>query len=130
MKLLPLLSVPLLLSCGPSTGLNGVGPSSGLPRTAAIGSLSPSDAGILCDWTNAKQGGYGRAVSCADGTQQGTDPDKTSCVQSVGDYGGSCPTLTVADVEDCADATGTNVCAFGTTAACDKLAACFTSLGM
>ena len=124
MKLIRVLAVALLVSCGGHSA-NDVGPSSGLPRTATVGSLTPAQAGLLCDWTNAKQGGYGRVVNCPDGSQQTSDPDAATCVQSAGDFATYCPTVLVADVEDCANATGTDLCAFTTAAACANLRACF-----
>jgi len=117
-------------ACGGGGGGNGAGTSSGLPRTDTVGSLIPSDAGLLCDWTNAKQGGYGRAVTCTDGSSQGTDPDKASCIQSVHDFGTACPTLTVADVEDCANAIGQDICQLTSSPACTNLNRCFDMLGI
>ena len=77
MKFMTILAFAFVLSCGGSGG-SDFGPSSGLPRTATIGSLSPSEARTLCTWTNGKQGGYGHTVTCPDGSQQGTDPDEAS----------------------------------------------------
>ena len=54
-------------ACG-SSGSGGVGNSSGVPRSSTVGSLDGSQEATLCDWENAKQGGYGRSVTCSDGS--------------------------------------------------------------
>jgi len=128
MKLISSLSIVLLLACG-GNGSN-FGPSSGVPPSATIGSLSGSEAGILCDWTNGKEGGYGRVLNCPDGSQTGTDPDKPSCLDVMAYIGVGCPSLVVSDVEDCANATGPNLCQIPTAAACANVNACFASLGI
>jgi hypothetical protein len=115
-----------LISCSGDGG--GPGPSSGLSRQATIASLTTQQAGTLCDWTNAKQGGYGRDATCSDGSDQGTDPDMESCVESVPLVGALCPTLTVGDIEDCANATGTDLCAFATAAGCAVFRQCMESV--
>jgi len=102
----------------------GAGASSGLSRTATVKSLTSAQATTLCDWQTAKQGGYGRSVTCADGSMQSTDPDQATCVSAVSLVGSLCPTLTVGDVEDCADASQTDLCSFDTQAGCAKVRAC------
>lgn len=111
-------------SCGSSSG---PGTSSGLPRTSTVASLSTAAAGTLCDWNNEKQGGYGRTMSCSDGTTQTTDTDKTTCIDGVPQTGAACPTLTVGDVEDCANAIGSDLCAIATAAGCANVNACLAS---
>jgi len=109
---------------GGGGGNGGAGTSSGLSRTATVKSLSSAQAATLCDWQSAKQGGYGRSVNCADGSMQTTDPDKATCVSAVSVVGGLCPTLTVGDIEDCANASKTDLCSFDTQAGCANLRAC------
>jgi hypothetical protein len=109
-------------SCGSGSG--GVGNSSGLPRSSTVGSLDSSQAATLCDWENAKQGGYGRSVSCPDGSTQTTDANRAYCVSAVPYFATYCPTLTVGEVEDCANALGTNICNIATEPACAPVAAC------
>jgi hypothetical protein len=111
-------------SCGSSSGNNGGGASSGLSRSATLASLSTAQAGTLCDWESAKQGGYGRMVNCSDGSQQMSDPDKASCVSGIPTLGSLCPTLTVGDIEDCANAVGTDLCSEPTQAGCAAFNAC------
>jgi hypothetical protein len=110
------------LSCGSSSG--GGASSSGIPRSDTVGSLNASQAATLCDWENAKQGGYGRTVTCSDGSTQTTDPDQATCAAVVPYFANKCPTLTVGDIEDCADGLGTNICNLPTESACAALNAC------
>jgi len=111
-------------SCGPGDGSNG----SGIPKSTKLGMLTTAQAGTECDYVNDKQGGYGRSVTCADGSTQTTDPDKASCMKDVPGAGASCPTLTVGDLEDCANAVGTNLCSLPTASACAAFNACLASL--
>jgi hypothetical protein len=109
---------------GGGTGGGTVGASSGLPRTDTIGSLAAAQAATLCDWLNARQGGYGRSVTCPDGGHEDTDNNQASCVASVPDFATGCPSLTVGDVEDCANAIATNLCQMPTAAGCANVNAC------
>jgi hypothetical protein len=106
-------------SCG---GGNGSG--TGLPRSATFAGLTEAQAARLCDWANLKQGGYGRTVTCSDGTQEVTHADNLSCVESIPYVAVACPTLTVADVENCVNAIGADLCQTTTHPACANLAAC------
>jgi hypothetical protein len=115
------------ISCGPSNR-SGVGPSSGLPRGSTFGSLTNAQAVVLCDWTNARQGGYGRNVTCTDGSTQTTDPNQAECVAAVPTAGSYCPTLTVGDAEDCANAVLTDLCTLPNQAACANVNACINSV--
>jgi hypothetical protein len=93
-----------------------------------LGSLTTAQAVVLCDWTNARQGGYGRSVTCTDGSPQTTDVSQADCVASVPAAGTYCPTLTVGDDEDCANAVLTDLCSLPNQAACANLNACISSL--
>jgi hypothetical protein len=108
-----------MTSCGGSSG-----ESSGLPPATLIGSLNATQAGVFCDFTNGQQGGYGRTMTCPDGSTQDTDPDKATCVSAVPLVGIFCPTLTVGDGEGCSSAIGTDLCKITTAAACAKVNAC------
>jgi hypothetical protein len=110
------------ISCGSSGG--GVGDSSGVPRSSTIGSLTVTQAATLCDWEDAKQGGYNRTVTCTDGNTRTTDASQAECVSGMGYARTFCPSLTVADVEDCANAIGVSICEISTAPACANLAAC------
>jgi hypothetical protein len=108
-------------AAGPGDASGSVGASSALSRTLTVNSLT---SGTLCDWQSAGQGGHARSVDCSDGSTQTTDPHKATCVSSVTLVGRFCPTLTVADMEDCAKATQTNLCTFDTQAACGNVRDC------
>jgi hypothetical protein len=123
LRIAALILVGTLVACGGSDG-NGGGSSSGLPRATTIASLNQTQAGTLCDWTNSKQGGYGRSVTCTDGSEETTDADKAYCVAAVPLVGQYCPTLTVGDLEDCANATGSDLCAFSTAPGCAAARTC------
>jgi hypothetical protein len=114
----------LFAACGGSGGTTPVGNSSGLPRSSTLASLTSGQGGTLCDWVNAKEGGYGRTFNCPDGSQAMSDPDRASCVDVIGYLGTNCPTLTVANLEDCANASGTDVCSIPTQTACAAFDAC------
>ena len=118
-----LVLVATFVGCSGGDG-NTVGSSSGLPRSSTVASLTQTEFGTLCDWTNAKQGGYGRSMMCSDGSEETTDADKAYCVAAFPLVAQYCPTLTVADLEDCANATGTNLCAYPTAAGCANARAC------
>ena len=98
--------------------------SSGVPRTAKVGTLSAADAARLCDWTNQRQGGYGQHVTCTGSEDMSTDPDQKTCTDAEPDIAAYCPDLTVGDVEDCTNAVGTDLCKYTTAAACATLRAC------
>jgi hypothetical protein len=118
------LGLAISASCGPGDSSNGTG----TPKSTKLGMLTTAQAGTECDYVNNKQGGYGRSVTCADGSMQTTDPDKASCVADVPVAGAGCPTLTVGDLEDCANAVGTNLCSLPTASACAAFNACLASL--
>ncbi|HXI56815.1 MAG TPA: hypothetical protein VNO55_12195 [Polyangia bacterium] len=97
------------------------GSSSGLPRSTAISDLTADQQPALCDWWNAKQGGYGQSVDCGGPDPEVTDSDQAECVDGLS----LCDSATVADFEDCANAMGTDLCKFRTDPACATLAGCF-----
>jgi hypothetical protein len=115
-------SVLAASSCGGGNG--GGSNSSGVPSSATLASLTTAQATTLCDWENEKQGGYGRTVSCSDGSQQTTDPNQATCVGSVPNAGADCPTLTVGDIEDCANAIGADICQVSTAPGCHNFWQC------
>jgi hypothetical protein len=88
-----------VVSCSGDGG--GAGPTSGLSRQATLASLTSQEAATLCDW---------------------------SCIDSVPYVGALCPTLIVGDIEDCANATGTDLCALTTAAACAAFRQCMESV--
>ena len=113
------------ISCGPS-GTN-VASSSGLPRSDTFADLTTDQVGVLCDWINERQGGYGRNVTCSDGSKQNTDASKADCVGAAPGVASACPTLTVGNVEDCTNAVLTDLCSLPNQTACANLDACLAS---
>jgi hypothetical protein len=107
-----------LAACGSSSG------GTTLDRSKNVGSLTPAEQAQLCDDVIGTQGGYGRSVSCPDGSTQTTDADRASCMQSTPTAGQPCSTLTVGTLLDCATAVGSNLCAFTTASACQPLHSC------
>jgi hypothetical protein len=130
MKIHPVTATVLMFACIASASCgssSGPGTSSGLPRSSTLASLTTAQDATLCDWLNERQGGYGQSVSCPDGSHADTDTNQSSCVASVPTGAASCPTLTVGDVEDCANAIGTNICEMPTAAGCANVNACLAS---
>jgi hypothetical protein len=96
---------------------------SGIPRAAHLGDLTSAQAAVLCDWVNERQGGYGRTASCLIGVES-TNTSQDQCINSLSSLGQSCGTLTVGSIEDCANATLTDLCKLQTASACASLASC------
>ena len=115
-------------SCGPDGG-GSTSTGSGIPRSTTFAMLSSAQAGAECDYLNGKQGGYGRSVTCSDGSTETTDDSKASCVADAPAVGAACPTFTVGDAEDCASAVGANLCSVTTQSACAAFRACLASVG-
>jgi hypothetical protein len=106
-----------------------LGATSGLPLDSTIASLSSTDAATLCDWVNGKQGGYGRpSVFCPGGGNKGTYLSQLRCVSEFAALGNRCLDLTVGTVEDCVNATGSDLCLEESTPACMTIGTC--GLGM
>jgi hypothetical protein len=63
-------------------------------------------------------------VTCSDGTTRKTDTNQATCVAGSNAAQTACPTLTVAEAEDCANAIGTDLCAISTASACVAVSAC------
>jgi hypothetical protein len=120
------------VSCGGGTLAGGDGgrdsgndgTSSGLPLGTTIASLTPAQAGRLCDWGDNKEGGYGRTVTCPDGSTVSNDVDMATCASMLPLYGAACPATTVGDIEDCLNATGPDLCALDSAPECDRFRSC------
>ena len=109
------------LGCG--GGDTPQGARSGLPRVDRVVDLTSDQAAQFCDWLNEVQGGYHQHADC-DGQPVSTDVDQASCVQAIPDLAFACPNLTVAQVEDCTVAQGTDLCQYNSVSACAPLRAC------
>lgn len=97
--------------------------SSGIARVTALADLTTDQASVLCDWTNLKQGGYGRVVACPE-RAEATSPNNLACVNTTPTLGARCMDLNVGDVEDCANATGADLCKLETAPACIAVTTC------
>ena len=87
-------------------------------------SLTSQQGAQLCDWINQTEGGYGRTVDCGSAGPLATDANQAHCVSGLPDLQLACPSLTVAQVEDCAMAEGADLCKYNTEPACAPLRAC------
>lgn len=97
---------------------------SSLDRSKRIGDLSADEQKQLCDDTAAAQGGYGRSVTCPDGSVQTTDVNQARCLSGTQVVAQSCPALTVGDALSCSESQGTDLCAFPTVAECKAVRDC------
>lgn len=122
LMLMVLAGLALGLGCG--SGSSAAGAPANVPRNDTLGQLTSSQVASLCDYLANVQGGYGRSMTCPAGDTQDTDPSQSACVQSSATAAAICPTLTVGDVEDCAAASGTNLCAFDSEPACAPIRSC------
>lgn len=110
---------------GGAAGTGGaLGTSSGVAPGIRLMNLSFDQATALCNWANQKQGGYGRSVTCSSGSVQSTNSSAAGCVQRTLALGGQCLALTVGNIEDCANATGTDLCKLETAAPCGTILTC------
>src|SRR5271166_1439531 len=100
------LLVLALVSFGSACGGAHDAAGSGLPRASTVVSLTPAQGAQLCDWINQAEGGYGRTVDCGSAGPLATDASQAACVSGLPDLQLACPSLTVAQVEDCATAEG------------------------
>ena len=90
----------LAIGCGSSGGGGGGNGASGVPSGKRLDSLTDAEKGLLCDWTNAKLGGYGMSKDCGGGFSLDADPSQADCVAGAPT---SCA-ATVAQAEACANA--------------------------
>jgi hypothetical protein len=91
-----------MIACGSDLGppLPDPGPSSGLDRGTLFVDLTQNQAGSFCDWMAGRFGGYGRGVTCVDGSTLSARQSKAQCVNDWATASKSCP-LSVGDFEDC-----------------------------
>ena len=84
-------------SGGASAGSTASG--SGLPGATRLRALDSAQKGTLCDWYAEKMGGYGATHVCADMSSVEVVKDQSTCVAAALDF--PCPTITVANFEEC-----------------------------
>jgi hypothetical protein len=88
----------LAIGCGGSGG--GAPGASGVASGKRLDTLTDAEKAQLCDWTNAKLGGYGGSIDCGGGLTLDAKPSQAACVAGL-------PTTcaaTVAQAEACANA--------------------------
>src|SRR3954468_13840773 len=109
-------------------GCGGGSSGTGVPPATKVSDLTDAQAKVMCDFLNARQGGYGKTIQCPDGPSP-NDKDQAEClgylVPGVGTF---CPTLTAGDLESCANGPMGNVCTFQTAPECMAVAACIASI--
>ena len=98
---------------------------SGLAADARVGMLDAQQTTTLCEWMNQVRGGYGRQIQCTNGMAQSTNSSLQQCVDVLPQVNISCAPLTVADVEGCYLAAGTDLCQINTLDACTNLRHCY-----
>ena len=99
---LALLAVVWAAACGSDLGppLPDPGPSSGLDTSLMLNGLTKAQAQSFCDWVAGRFGGYGRGVTCSDGSTLSAESSQAQCVNDWMTASPSCP-LTVGDFEEC-----------------------------
>jgi len=93
------ISIATTAGCGDSGGGGGGNGASGVPSSKRLDSLTDAEKALLCDWTNAKLGGYGMSVDCGGGLSLDADASQAECVA---EWYTSC-SATVAQGEACAN---------------------------
>lgn len=116
-KMIAMLFSLAMLACGSNDGAP-------LDPAKHLGELTSAEQEQLCDATNDPQGGYGRQVTCSDGSTQVTDKNRDSCLASLDMVAAGCPDLRVGDAVDCSEAIGTELCRFATEPRCKTVRDC------
>jgi hypothetical protein len=114
------LGLLLCVGCGGGSGNSGP---AGVPRSATVPSLDATQSAALCDWINAKLGGYGSIDNCDGGGSRHADSTQQSCIDGLSDFL-ACPSVTAGYVEDCINASGGDLCRVDTSPACTDVTYC------
>jgi hypothetical protein len=112
-----------VIACGGSTSAPPA--RSGLAEDARVGMLDMPQMKTLCAWMNQVRGGYNRQIQCTNGIPQSTNSSLQQCVDTLPQVNISCAPLTVADLEGCYLAAGTDLCQINTLDACTNLRHCY-----
>jgi len=99
----------------------GSGGGSGVDGDTKAADLTTEQATDVCDYTAQLFGGYGAQATC--GNSQVFIRSREACIADLGRYLDSCP-VTVAQIEACAEAVGTNLCMLSTEPACAYIKQC------
>lgn len=111
------MSIATAAGCDDNGGGGGGMGASGVASSKRLDSLTDAEKALLCDWTNAKLGGYGMSMDCGGGLSLDADASQAECVA---DWFTTCA-ATVAQGEACANASS---CADLIPAACAPIASC------
>lgn len=103
-----------VVGCGSSGGSGGPG-ASGVDSSKPLSALTADEKGKLCDWNAAQAGGYGKTMTCSDGTDASNDANQAECVADIP----SC-SATVGQFETC-------TMAVVTVSLCDQIAKILTA---
>jgi hypothetical protein len=76
------------------------GPTSGLDTSEMLNTLTKDQAAAFCDWVAGRFGGYGRGVTCTNGTSISAEGSQAQCIHDWMTASPNCP-LTVGDFEEC-----------------------------
>lgn len=84
---------------------------SGFARSRSVASLSAEEAGRLCDWSLATQGGAGKRFEC-DATSSRVVHTKEECLEDVATITklADCYAVTIGEVEDCTKEEAADAC--------------------
>lgn len=83
---------------GTGSGGSGATGTSGVAGSKPLNQLTTDEVGKLCDWGASLYGGYGKTVTCSDGSTSNSPDSRDQCVSST-PYK-SC-TATVGQLEPC-----------------------------
>jgi hypothetical protein len=99
MRILPmgLLMVVFSAACGDSGGDGSGDPGTTLTDSKKLSDLSDAEQGALCDWVANVYGGYGKSVTCSNGTNSSSEASRQVCLSR---NIASC-SATVGDVKAC-----------------------------
>jgi len=100
------------------------GDDNSLDPNKTMGQMTVADQEKLCDATNNAQGGYGRSVTCSDGSMERTDPDRASCVGVMPEAMRRCGNLKIGEALSCFNAFGKDLCRFYVEPLCEPLRKC------
>jgi hypothetical protein len=101
----------------------GASPTPPIDPATEIVQLTPAQMGELCDWFSCISGGYGKQYTCGGNQAVYTQPDQTSCIDTI--TRATC-SATVAAVTDCFTSIEGDPCALLTSSKCDVFAECAT----
>jgi hypothetical protein len=114
-----------LLLLGPGcSGSHVADAPASVPTDATLPTLTAPQVGDICDWGNAKLGGYGASIVCDGGGVRRSDSSRDACMAGFAKLAARCPSITAGHLEDCENAALADPCAATVTPGCEDLDAC------